>query len=122
MTWLTGLERELQSRRCATRSGGVHDPWDLSVAAGPMVSAQITTAVQWSWQPASRVRYRLRAGAAAVSILLLVGAGVAFGALGVLVAAAVLCLFGLGELLRLRARIRAALLASTAGARVGSGL
>lgn len=122
LTWLSALERELQSRRCATRSGGAHDPWDLAVAAGPVLRAQITTAVQWSWQPASRVAYRPRMGAAIVSIVLLVGAAVAYGSLVALCVAGVLGAAGVGDLLMLRKRVRAALLASTAGARVGTGV
>jgi glycosyltransferase involved in cell wall biosynthesis len=120
LTWLHALERELQSRRCATSSGGAHDPWDLAAAAGPIFRAQVTTAVQWSWQPTSRVRYRLRTGAAAISIALIVGAALAYGMAGVVATAVVLAALGLADLLVLRHRVRDALLASTAGTRLGT--
>jgi O-antigen biosynthesis protein len=120
LSWLSNLERELQARRCATWSGGAHDPWDLAASAGPIFRAHITTAVRWSWQPASRVRYRLRASGAILSITVLVGCAIAFGGIGVLVAAVGVCVLGLAELLVMRRRVREALLDSTAGARVGA--
>jgi hypothetical protein len=121
LAWLRGLERELQRRRCATWSGGAHDPWDLAVAAGPMFRARITTAVQWSWQPASRVHYRIRAGASAASIALLILAAAAYGTVGAVSAAVLLTAVAVADRLLLRRRVRAALLASTAGARIGTG-
>ena len=121
LDWLHTLERELQSRRCATSSGGQHDPWDLAAVAGPMVRAQITTAVQWSWQPASRMRYRVRTGALAVSVLLLVLAGLAYGTVGGVTTGVFLAGLATADYLLLRRRVRDAMLASTAGSRVGMG-
>jgi hypothetical protein len=66
------------------------------------------------------VRYRLRASGAILGITVLVGCAIAFGGIGVLVAAVGVCVLGLGELLVMRRRVHGALLDSTAGARVGA--
>jgi hypothetical protein len=87
-----------------------------------MVRAQITTAVQWSWQPASRMRYRVRTGALAVSVLLLVLAGLAYGTVGGVTTGVFLAGLATADYLLLRRRVRDAMLASTAGSRVGMGL
>lgn len=72
--WLTALRRDLEARGCRVRPGGEHDAWDLEVRRGPFWRARITTAVLWGWTPASRTRWRPRAG---VLVGLAVGALIA---------------------------------------------
>jgi O-antigen biosynthesis protein len=104
--WLAALRRELAARRCTVLSGGPHADWDVAVNRGPLVRARIATAVAWGWEPLAAVRVRLRAPAYAVAgaagalallqplpalvllVLLVVAAGLEWGALRRVVTAA----------------------------------
>lgn len=58
--WLHELLVDLrrQGRRAVPAGDGSF--WDLEVTDRGPVSARVTTAVAWSWEPRARVRYRLR--------------------------------------------------------------
>jgi glycosyltransferase involved in cell wall biosynthesis len=114
--WLGDLGRRLAEQRCTVATAGPTSRHDLRVSVGPLLACQLTTAVLWSWTPASRVSFRLTP----LSVVFLVAMGAL--AIGGTVTEAVLCTgaFGLlaaGEWWALRRRVERALDASTSGAR-----
>jgi O-antigen biosynthesis protein len=56
--WLADLERELRRTRLKVDVGGQGRTWDLRVTAAGLVSARVTTAVLWEWEPRCRVSLR----------------------------------------------------------------
>ena len=60
--WLRDLHRDLSARPVLVRRGGASDRCDLVVGVGPVLRAELTTAVQWSWTPVLSYRIRPRAG------------------------------------------------------------
>ncbi len=115
--WLQVLKRRLEIAGVRTTVGGPTDDWDLEARHGIFLTARISTAVVWNWEPRWRVRWRPRGGA-----LAWLAAGVSALYLGATAAGAVLLGGGalaLLELLSLRRAIIVALRASTRGAGEG---
>jgi GT2 family glycosyltransferase len=114
--WLDSLQRELASHRCRVRVGGPHDPWDLRVTWGPLLSYRVTTAVAWSWSPLERCE--LRARPAAFALLAAALALVPFSPLGAFLAAAAVGAAAAAEYALLRRAVRGSLRTTTHGSAV----
>lgn len=116
--WLHELQVDLrrQGRRVAPAADGQF--WDLEVTDRGPVSARLTTAVAWSWEPRAKVRYRLRpawaAGLAATVVAVAASAAVAplLAAAGAGAAAIAVLASGV----RTHVAVREALRRTTAGA------
>jgi GT2 family glycosyltransferase len=60
LAWISALEQRLHALGRRVTPGRPGDFWDLDVTDRGPVSARITTAVAWSWEPRWVVRYRIR--------------------------------------------------------------
>lgn len=112
--WLRQLRRELETRGCHVRVAEPRDSWDLEASAGPFVTARITTAVMWRWEPHAALRTRPRPVfyvlAALLAALALSGPWFGWPVLGLLVGLAAL------ETVVVRQRVSEALRRTTRGA------
>lgn len=113
VAWLLMLMRELDSRRCAVRSGNPTRGWDISVSVGPLVACRVTTAVVWNWTPRVRLAFRPRLPAA----LALIGACIltAFEPGAGAIALILLATAAAAEGLLVRRVVRSAVASSTRG-------
>lgn len=60
LRWIDDFRVALERSGCSVRPGPPGASWDLAVRRGPVVSARLTTAVVWQWEPRLRVSYWLR--------------------------------------------------------------
>jgi glycosyltransferase involved in cell wall biosynthesis len=112
-SWLHAIEQYLRARGCGVRTGGPSEGWDLQVTVGPFLSARVTTAVMWQWEPRFAVAYRIRPYS---WLILGVAAAVSFGYPWVGWTALALTLTGmLTEVALLHRRAEEALRFTTAG-------
>ena len=114
LAWLMDLGRELSTRRCRVEYGDARSSYDLRASAGWLVTAEVTTAVVWSWTPVAHIRYRLRPRVLAGLIAL----GATFAAVGapVPLLVGVLVVMLIGEAVVMRKRMAPALEVTTAAA------
>jgi hypothetical protein len=61
------MEQQLIAHRCAVRTGGPHDGWDLETRIGLFARCRITAGVVWGWEP----RWSRRCGVRWRTVLLL---------------------------------------------------
>ena len=104
MRWVQALHIALAAQRLAVTRGRVHDGHDLAAAAGPLLSARLTTGLRWGSEPVLAVRARPRPKGVLAALLGL--ALVALVSVPLVPVLAVLLAVGLpGELLLLRRRV-----------------
>ncbi len=70
LAWLGALADDMRRRRLSVRFAGPSDSWDVACAAGPFMTARVTTAVAWGWVPRFRVGYRPTRWAIVVAVVL----------------------------------------------------
>jgi O-antigen biosynthesis protein len=111
--WLKQVRDQLGGRRFRVAIAEPHQPWDLTIASGPMVKTRVAVAVTWGWTPIWAMSHRPRGTA-----LLILGASAALASVGGWAFASALSLAACSAMLEIhlhRRAVRKTMLATTRG-------